>query len=692
MRKRVLSSLIIMVMGSSLSWAAPRSHQQMRELAARAIAELRGSHGAKVQAADYNVRQLRTLSSCSVIGVEGGAFAVISSDDAMPAVVGISDTGISGVRNMEFEWWLQAIDNSLRQMQRQGIPAKSVVAADMGFPEAVEPLVTTRWGQEEPFNSLCPVDSDGTHCLTGCVATSTAQVLNYFKYPLRGRGSKTVYYPFEDTSGTRLHANFAEVWFDWDHMRDVFSKQQYTDQEAHAVAELMVHAGISANMMYGTYAEGGSGASSVEACDNLKRYFGCKEAVYLSRDKYEEEAWMRQVFEQLSQYGPIVYNGDDQRGGHSFVVDGYNANGLVHVNWGYEGVGDGYYNITLLNPSFSTGGYQQSQDMMIIRVDDSERITSLDLSDMTLTDGRLPEKACYGYPFLTEVKLPTGITSWGDGALGGCPSLRTIHLPEAEGRDFVIVDGSMVCNSDVTELIAVLSTATGRLTVPPTVTTIHANAFDACVGIDTLDLPASVTKIGNEALLGCAGIDQLRCRAKTPPTLTGHDTFKGIFFNYCHLNIPSGTKAAYQRKAQWKDFTEVDEFGTTIKANNQVRKQGEPNPTFSYTMQGAPVAGTPQLYSDADIYSPPGVYTIFVEPGTITDPDVEYVNGRLIVEAAATGIHATSDRQQDATRHDSGAPSAVYSPAGLRLSPDHSTTDQLPRGVYIIGNRKVVVP
>lgn len=40
------------------------------------------------------------------------------------------------------------------------------------------PLLKTRWGQGNPYNSLLP-----TNCPTGCTATSAAQIMAYYKYP-----------------------------------------------------------------------------------------------------------------------------------------------------------------------------------------------------------------------------------------------------------------------------------------------------------------------------------------------------------------------------------------------------------------------------------------------------------------------------------------------------------------------------
>ena len=60
------------------------------------------------------------------------------------------------------------------------------------------------------------------------------------------------------------------------------------------------------------------------------------------------------IYESLSKGHPVLYSGKDinfEVGilvGHNFIIDGYDENGLVHVNWGWHGQQDGYYDIATL--------------------------------------------------------------------------------------------------------------------------------------------------------------------------------------------------------------------------------------------------------------------------------------------------------------------------------------------------------
>ncbi len=53
------------------------------------------------------------------------------------------------------------------------------------------PMLTTTWDQGSYYNEMCPADPLGPsgHCVTGCVATTLAQLMNYVRWPDSGTGS-----------------------------------------------------------------------------------------------------------------------------------------------------------------------------------------------------------------------------------------------------------------------------------------------------------------------------------------------------------------------------------------------------------------------------------------------------------------------------------------------------------------------
>lgn len=152
-------------------------------------------------------------------------------------------------------------------------------------------------------------------------------------------------------------------------MLDSYNYGAYTNEQALAVATLMRDCAVASNMEYGGSAEGGSGAFSQDAAVGMRTYFGFANATCVERDNYygtkyySDAEWMDMVYTELNENGPLYYGGaDSYNGGHAFVIHGYDSNGKVYVNWGWSGDDDGYYDISLLNPSYYE--FSIGQDMI----------------------------------------------------------------------------------------------------------------------------------------------------------------------------------------------------------------------------------------------------------------------------------------------------------------------------------------
>ena len=367
--KKYALPLALMLLVAGQTQAAPRTKAQMQQAAQQALRH----PSLRMQAPKKNttLRELKQTAEFSIYGYDDGGFAVVAADDLVPEVLGMSSKRYNEA-NTNFQWWQKAMRQAVQHAVGAGKPLKMVAPDPDKYPTQVGPLMTTEWDQLEPYNRLCPISNGGDRCYTGCVATAMAQVMNYFKVPERGIGSRTIYYPYDSTNGTPVTADFGDNVYDWDNMLDKYVGG-YTDVQAQAVAVLMRDCGVAANMMYGGDEENGSGAYSQDAAQGLRDYFGFEDAVCYERDNYygtyyySDEEWMDLVFTALSEDGPIYYGGADPDpwfgGGHAFVLHGYNEQGMVYVNWGWSGDDDGYYDISLLNPS--SYEFKVGQDMII---------------------------------------------------------------------------------------------------------------------------------------------------------------------------------------------------------------------------------------------------------------------------------------------------------------------------------------
>lgn len=250
------------------------------------------------------------------------------------------------------------------------IPPKS-----LGFPTDVEPLITSQWGQRAPYNYMCPLVSpapwggympDEDHCRAGCVAVAIGQIMRYHRWPLQGEGSASVTYQLASANSHTFSVDFSAATYDYDAMLDDYSAVEYTEQEGRAVAEQLYHCAVASQMVFGQTASATTNFATAEALGHNSRYDSLIETKI--RYLYTEREWMEMVYRELAEGRPIFYEAIDlslTHGSyaHSFVVDGYRSDGYVHVNWGWNGQQNGYYDIAQLNPD----GYRFNfyQDMTI---------------------------------------------------------------------------------------------------------------------------------------------------------------------------------------------------------------------------------------------------------------------------------------------------------------------------------------
>jgi hypothetical protein len=313
------------------------------------------------RAGSTNLAIIAEKEMLTIVGGEGLGFVVVSNDDSVTDIVGYSKESFS-VIPPAMEWFINTVDNNMQEMTKSGV-LYAPIPPSTEFPESVEPLLKSTWDQGKPYNILCPGGNGSSTRLypTGCVATALSQIMYYHKYPEVGIGEHQYSFKPESGVGRIISANFGETHYDWANMLDDYSKG-YTDEQANAVATLMLHCGVAVEM---GYTASGSGAYGQEACLGIKKFFGYnKNARLYTRDYYTAELWMEMIFKELNLKRPIYYDGmSEGGGGHAFIIDGYDKDGFVHVNWGWGGNSNGFFDIALLNPPGSS--YSKAQGMIL---------------------------------------------------------------------------------------------------------------------------------------------------------------------------------------------------------------------------------------------------------------------------------------------------------------------------------------
>ncbi|WP_257998951.1 C10 family peptidase [Hoylesella buccalis] len=359
MRFRLFTTFFLSLLLSLSSSAKPRTMAQLKAIAARELSVSTTIEDTRATNTG-SMATLQQLSDLTVIGNRHAGFVVLANDDAIEAVVGVSNKPYTTDTNINpaFQWYLRAANAAIASRIASGHGYSGAIAPSAPLPDHVEPLIKTRWQQEAPFNNDVQKDDKGKPYLVGCVAITMTQIMRYYKYPTVGKGSNTY-----SMNGETLSADFSATPYQWDKMLPIYEKGKYTDEEAKAVSELMRQVGISVNM---DYKPGFSSSYTMSAQNALINNFGYNPDMNrYTRNYYSEQEWMDMVYKELSEKRPIYYSGNDSKwdNGHAFVIDGYKADGKVHVNWGWGGYQDGDFDIGILTPARSN--YSYYQDMIV---------------------------------------------------------------------------------------------------------------------------------------------------------------------------------------------------------------------------------------------------------------------------------------------------------------------------------------
>lgn len=434
--------------------AATAMAEQRSENEARLVAQqyLAAQHRAPAQAQDLQlvsqtqmrrmakVQQMTTAAVLDaplyVYNAPAGGYVVVSGTTALAPVIGYSENGTisaEGAMPDGLRYWLGYAAEAAQYAEQHPEdvaphPAKArrssimpgVNLQPVDYNKDVAPLLENskigniQWNQNSPYNDQCPMKG-GIHCFTGCMATAMAQVLAYHQHP---------------------------VSYDWNEVLPTYKGGLGSAYSRSVVAELNHDVGVALNMEYGTDQ---SGSVSTQYSKALRDKFGYHENVALiNRDNFTYGEWMDILLNEFQEDRPVIYDGVSNDGGHAFVIDGYRAkDGFVHVNWGWEGMSDGYYNIVFLDPKETgigatlSSGFTSYQDMVVgIEPDRSKDVNYY-----------LPIQ---GYAMQGELVIGTGYAELAKGDRQGYISFQ--NIPNMKGESFSGTFGALFIDKDGKEV------------------------------------------------------------------------------------------------------------------------------------------------------------------------------------------------------------------------------------------------
>lgn len=373
MKKDLLLLLSLMLLLSVSAIAGPRSYQQAKAIAQRQAAMLGIEMDAEVAASAKAAPRMSVSSAVSPSATcyyvfangEDKGFTIVSGDDRMPEVVGYSARGTYDPDHLPANYvgFMKAYQETVEALLKGDAQVSGGLAearqwrAERAGTAAVAPLLGgIKWNQTEPYNNMCPLYDGTNRSVTGCVATAMAQVMMYHQYPKELRTTIKAYNT--QTYGIQIPEISSGATYDWDNMLPDYSKSGYTSAQADAVAKLMYHCGAAVEMNYGP----SSGANVTPAI--LATYFGYDADLMqdLTRTCFSLQQWMTLIDNELKAKRPILYSGKSSDGGHEFVCDGSDGKGLYHINWGWGGYQDGYFDLTILQPQKGGAGSGSAVD------------------------------------------------------------------------------------------------------------------------------------------------------------------------------------------------------------------------------------------------------------------------------------------------------------------------------------------
>lgn len=294
-------------------------------------------------------------------------FVIVAGNDCLHPIIGYSFESSLTTIGDNMRAWLEGCEQMARLARDERRTQTDPVGDEWDALEdgwggselmggGIPALMETRWNQAPLYNDSCPYDAGaGTRVVTGCVATAMAQVMAYWKRPLTGQGSHSYTHGLYGT----LSANFGNTTYDWTNMPYQLDNSS-TAAEIRAEAQLVYHCGVAVEMGYGV---GGSSAFVVSGGDPswacaenaLRDYFRFKPSLHsIFEDNMSSAQWLDSMKSEFQMGRPVVFAGYQNSGGHAFVLDGYDAFNRVHVNWGWGGMGDGYFTLSPL-PMYSAG-------------------------------------------------------------------------------------------------------------------------------------------------------------------------------------------------------------------------------------------------------------------------------------------------------------------------------------------------
>lgn len=347
--KKIFTSFVLL-MATSGVFGAPISKERAQKMAKHFLEnKVYTVNGMRTRAAVKNISLHQVASTNAYyifnVGKQEG-FIVTAADDRMVAVLGYAEQGSYNAAQCPkaLKYLLAQYQDEMKILKQLPVSKKVATTRAQIKRNAIAPLLKSTWSQYAPYNQQTPLHKD-ENCVTGCVATAAAQIMNYYQYPTNVPELQSY-----RTASVHLNVDaLPKTTFDWKNMLPNY-RVANTKEQQDAVAKLNRYVGQAVKM---DYTKEDSGADSYLVVREFPKVFGyAKDMHRVFRDQYSYEEWNNLIYNELKAKHPVYYFAEDiaYDYGHAFVCDGYQDGEYFHINWGWGGMFNGYYRLSVLSP------------------------------------------------------------------------------------------------------------------------------------------------------------------------------------------------------------------------------------------------------------------------------------------------------------------------------------------------------
>ncbi len=324
---------------------------------------------------------------------EGQGFVIVSGETGTKTILGYSDNGRFPEAHTpdNLKAWLEFYEQEIKAIRSFANHDLDSSNIQTNFQKSATPVLSpllgmSNWSQLSPFNLYCPWDAQyKARSVVGCVALAMGEIMAFHQWPIKPKG---LLHHYADNFGLQS-LNLDTVTYDWERMSRSINPYSPAVQDT-LIARLLYHCGFSVNMQYNAV---GSGADVVRVGPAMVEHFDYDpDMQYYKRMYFTNDNWITMIRKELDEKRPVLYAAYSKNEGHVFICDGYDDNLLFHINWGWGGNGNGYFELSSLNSAYpnvegAPDGFSKDQSMLI-RIQRPDSINQTTYS-LCLPDGNV---------------------------------------------------------------------------------------------------------------------------------------------------------------------------------------------------------------------------------------------------------------------------------------------------------------